>query len=94
MKEQETKSQPNNMDLKLALTRKFYENSLHFKRRIKEQTIDEENKKMFSRLMKIVSFDSKSAIPNTHSIIFTTHQIKSNILYLVVPRSLANSKRK
>ena len=65
MKEQEGKPQNNEMDSKLALTRKFFENSLNFRRRIKEQNIDEENKKMFGRLMKIVSFDSKSVIPNT-----------------------------
>ena len=65
MKNSTSKGSMTKIDSRHEQSKQLLESSFNYRRRIKEQTINEENKKMFSKLMKIVSFDSKASIPNT-----------------------------
>lgn len=63
---------------KLELTRKFHDKSKKYSQERENGRIDEENKRMFQRLMNIACFDTKTMIPNT----------------VIAPKSLNAVKRK
>lgn len=65
MKNSTSKGSMTRINPKLEQSKFQLESSFKYRRRIKEQTISDENKKMFAKLMKIVSFDSKLSVPNT-----------------------------
>lgn len=63
---------------KLELTRKFHDKSKKYNQERETERIDEENKRIFQRLMNIACFDAKTMVPNT----------------VIAPKSLNAVKRK
>ena len=55
----------NEMEDKLNLTRKFYKNSTRFRDQVANQRLNQENDRIFNRLIKIACHDSKSSVPST-----------------------------